>query len=239
MYPGFEVRATEDGAPTLFGHFATFNDWTEIDSAWEGRFMEQIAPGAFSKTFQDKRDQIQVLFQHGMDPEIGDKILGSVKELREDERGAYYEAELFDGIPPLVLGGLRAGKYGSSFRFKVMREEFDTKAKEAKHNPEGLPERTIKEVNLFEFGPVSFPAYASATASVRSLTDEFIFDRFRSKPDRLRELIASTQVPAPSDDAEPVELTSPERRVDPVQPPVAAPRRFHSRQEYLQWISKI
>jgi hypothetical protein len=31
-----------------------------------------------------------------------------------------------------------------------------------------LPERTIKELRLFEFGPVTFPAYQSATAGVRS-----------------------------------------------------------------------
>ena len=29
---------------TMFGHFSVFNTWTEIDSAYEGRFMEKVAP---------------------------------------------------------------------------------------------------------------------------------------------------------------------------------------------------
>lgn len=228
---------TDESAPVLFGHFSKFNEWTEIDSVWEGRFMEQIVPGAFAKTIAENRSDMKVLFQHGMDPQIGDKPLGAIQELREDEQGPYYEVALLDApyVRNDILPGLVAGLYGASFRFKVMREEFADKVKESKHNPEALPERTIKEARLFEFGPVTFPAYASATAGVRSLTDEYIFDRLRTKPDRLRELIASVQ--APSDDAEPV-LTSPERREDDV-PVVASPRRFANREEYLSWISKI
>jgi hypothetical protein len=38
-------------------------------------------------------------------------------------------------------------------------------------NDHGLPERTLQEVRLFELGPCTFPAYADATAGVRSLTD--------------------------------------------------------------------
>jgi hypothetical protein len=52
--------------PTLFGHFAVFNEWTEIDSMFEGHFLERIAPGAFKKTFREQ--QQKVLFQHGQDP---------------------------------------------------------------------------------------------------------------------------------------------------------------------------
>jgi hypothetical protein len=43
--------------------------------------------------------------------------------------------------------------------------------------PEGADERTITGVNLYEFGPVTFPAYAQASAGLRSATDTFI-DRF-------------------------------------------------------------
>ena len=33
-----------------------------------------------------------------------------------------------------------------------------------------LPVRTLQEVRLHEFGPVTFPAYAAATAGIRSVT---------------------------------------------------------------------
>jgi phage head maturation protease len=39
------------------------------------------------------------------------------------------------------------------------------------YNPDGLPERTVKEAQLFEISVVTFPAYEDATAGVRSLTD--------------------------------------------------------------------
>ena len=33
-------------------------------------------------------------------------------------------------------------------------------------NPDAIPERTLTEIDLSEFGPVSWPAYAGATAGV-------------------------------------------------------------------------
>lgn len=164
---GVEMR--EDGEPsdgrTLVGHFARFNEWTEIDSFYEGRFLERIAPGAFKKTMREK--QPRVLFNHGHDS-LGQQALGEITDLREDDEGAYYEVRLFDGLPDLLMDGLRAGVYGASFRFRVMREDILQEPKASDENPAGLPERTIKEVQLYEFGPVTFPAYEGATAGVRS-----------------------------------------------------------------------
>src|SRR5262245_8203787 len=90
VLPGCAVRATDEGR-TLTGHFNKFHEWTEINSVREGNFMERFAPGAFAKTFQESRDSIKVLFQHGRDPQIGDKPLGPIRDLREDEIGPYYE----------------------------------------------------------------------------------------------------------------------------------------------------
>lgn len=176
-YPGVEFREATDGeAPILTGHFAIFNEWTEIDSMWEGRFMERISPGAFRKTFKEARHSIRVLFQHGRDPQVGDKPLAKITDLREDGTGAFYEASMLDtAYNQDILPGLEAGLYGASFRFRVLKEEFDEKAKRSSYNPEGLPERTITEAAVREFGPVTFPAYAGATAGVRSLTDRYKF----------------------------------------------------------------
>jgi HK97 family phage prohead protease len=170
-----------DGEPTLVGHFARFNEWTEIDSLFEGHFMERIAPGAFKKTFTENRPGMRVLFQHGQDPQIGNKPLGTIGVLEEDREGAYYEVPLLQApyVSESILPGLRAGLYGSSFRFSVQREEFNRDAKPSAYNPQGLPERTLKEVSVREFGPVTFPAYAGATAGVRSLTDEFVLGCYR------------------------------------------------------------
>lgn len=162
-----DAPTTAPGGATLSGHFALFNLFTEIDSAFEGHFLERIAPGAFLATFAHDRDRIRALFQHGADPHIGDKPLGPILTLREDELGAFYEVQLLETqyVAELVPG-LRAGTYGASFRFKVLREEYVENPGPSDHNPRGLPERTILETQVLEFGPVTFPAYPAATASV-------------------------------------------------------------------------
>jgi HK97 family phage prohead protease len=186
-----ELRAaSEAGGPVMAGHFAVFNQWTEINSMWEGNFMERFAPGAFKKTFKDSRDKMRVLFQHGQDPQVGDKPLGPIRELSEDDHGAAYEVPLLDAsyVRDQVLPGLQAGLYGASFRFKVMREEIVDQPTASEYNPHGLPERTVKEAQVMEFGPVTFPAYEGASAGVRSMTDEFLMRCFERDPDRLREM---------------------------------------------------
>ncbi len=162
--------AEGDAGPVMFGHFAVFNDWTEINSYFEGNFLERIAPRAFNKTFREQGSDMRALFQHGADPQIGDKPLGTIDVLREDDTGAYYEVSLLDAgyVRGDILPGLQAGLYGASFRFQTMREDFVDQPPVSETNPKGLPERTLKELRVFEFGPVTFPAYPAATAGVRA-----------------------------------------------------------------------
>jgi len=174
--------ATAGDGNTMFGHFAVFDVWTEINSMFEGKFLERIAPGAFHDTFNARGDQIRVLYDHGADPMIGNKPLGAPEVLREDKTGAYYEVPLFDSSYVNDLKpAIRSGQLGASFRFKVTGEEWVTPDKATRDNPQKLDERTITKVDLYEFGPVTFPAYADASAGLRSRTDEFI-EHFLNDP---------------------------------------------------------
>ena len=182
----FRADAIESDGRTLFGHFAVFNSPTEINDAYEGRFMEQIAPGAFARTLNERAGQVKVLFNHGQDPSIGNKPLGSIRSVKEDSDGVAYEVDLFDDASYVkdLLPGLRAGAYGASFRFGVVAEKWGkTEA--------GMDSRTITDLNLYEFGPVTFPAYADATAGVRSMTGEFA-DRLLHDPLFLARFIERT-----------------------------------------------
>ncbi len=171
-----ELRSEGEGSGrTLHGHFAVFNRWAQIESWYEGTFLERIAPGAFAQTFAERADKIRVLYDHGHDPSIGNKPLAAPSVLREDKTGAYYEAELFEAsYVDDLLPALRAGQMGASFRFRVTDESWVEPSRATTHNPSKLPERTITGTELYEFGPVTFPAYADATAGVRSGSDQFI-----------------------------------------------------------------
>lgn len=228
VYPGLELREASAGTgmPTMVGHFAVFNQFTEINSAYEGRFLERIAPGAFTKTLKENRDNIRVLFQHGRDPQVGDKPLGPIENVREDENGAAYEVPLLDtSYNRDLIPGLQAGLYGASFRFQVMKEEVNQKPKRSAYNPDGLPERTISEAKVLEFGPVTFPAYEGATAGVRSLTDRFLADTRDHTAEDFDALPADGAAPAHSDDESRDENTEIPAALDTTEPAEATPSK--------------
>lgn len=161
---------TDEGdGNTLVGYAAVFDAWTEING-WEGRFVESLDPHAFNKTLKDRAGRIKVLYDHGMDPSIGNKPLGRAEVIKPDEYGLWTETPLArtsyneDLRELLSVGAID----GMSFRMTVVRDEWNDDPKPAAHNPNRLPERRIKEVRLFEFGPVTFPAYEATTAGVRS-----------------------------------------------------------------------
>lgn len=240
--PTIEHRSTDGDSDTLgmmTGHLSVFDTWYEIDSLWEGRFLERTAPGAFLKTIAEQRRNMRVLFNHGMDPSIGEQVLGPIVDLREDGRGVYYEVPLFDtSYNRDLLPGLRSDPsvYGSSFRFRVVKDEWDDEPRRSDYNPDGIPERTIREVRMFEFGPVTFPANPDATAGVRSLTDR-LYQRLRqTDPQQHDSLLArSREVRTPDPSAAPtgtaVEGAAPTADGEP--PTVALDRAQAARRQ--QW----
>lgn len=197
---------TNDAAPKLHGYFSTFNEWYEVNSAREGRFLERIAPGAFTHTLVENRDRIKVLYDHGFDPTLGNKPLGKWTA-GEDDRGAFYEVDLIDTDynRNFVIPAADAGLLGSSFRFSIAEqgEKWHRPTRSADHNPHSLPERTITRTDTWEFGPCTFPANITVgSVGVRSSTDEWM-DRLlhdsmfvarlsaRMGGDRVEQLIAS------------------------------------------------
>lgn len=157
----FEVtRAEADGdGLNLEGYAAVFDEPTEIDS-WEGRFTETIARGAFAKTIKERTPKIQ--FDHGSHPFFGSLPIASLRSLEEDKFGLRVEASFPDNwfILPLRDAIASGAIDGMSFRFSVVRDEWD--------HDEEPPARTIREVKLYELGPVVFPAYESTSVGVRA-----------------------------------------------------------------------
>jgi len=160
------IRADDvDGVRVLTGTPIVFNDWTEING-WEGHFKERIDPGALDKTLADRGDRVKVLFNHGFDPQIGEKPLGkpSMQEPRADAlhvempfADTSYNEDIIALLDAEALDGM-------SFRFGVIADEWEQLDSD-------MPERTITELRLYEWGPVTFPAYEATTVGVRSAKD--------------------------------------------------------------------
>lgn len=245
---GVELRADEDapddGPGVLTGHFSVFNQWFEINSWFEGHFLERTAVGSFKRTFNAWRSandphRIQCLLEHGYDPTVGDKPLGVNRTLEEDKVGAAYETPLFDSAYVReLLPALEAGVYGSSYRFRVIADSWEYEPETSEHNPDGIPERTITEQAVYEHGPTVFPANPHATAGLRSATDRY-YDKLRSRnPRAYDEMVQRATVLRTSPAARPGG-TEP-ANTDPDGPPNVGTRRSpkHAKQALRRFMAK-
>lgn len=152
-------EADDDGL-TLTGYAAVFNSPTRI-ADYNGEFTEQIAPGAFKHTIRNGRPVMQ--FDHGTHPLIGSLPIASIRTLEEDERGLFVEARVFDNwlTEPLRDAIREQAITGMSFRFSVVKDDWQRRGTDQV--------RTLKEVKLYELGPVVHPAYADTSVALRSL----------------------------------------------------------------------
>ena len=130
--------------------------------------IPSVQPGGKGSAF------IRCLWHHGNDPAVGFMVLGPIRRLETDTR---YEVELFDvDYVHKLLPGLRANEYGVSFRFGVVRDEIEQHPKRSAFNPQQLPQITVTEARVTEFGPTPFP-YKGASAGVRSGEDRAVNPR--------------------------------------------------------------
>lgn len=155
-----ELRTAADGdGLTLTGYAAVFDAPARINS-WEGNFDEVIARGAFKKTIRERKPIMQ--WNHGKDPAVGQVPIGSIVDLKEDARGLHVTARLHDNhaVQPIRDAIASGAVGGMSIRMQVINDHW-------KPGPE-VQTRTIREIRLFELGPVDLPAYAETSVGVRN-----------------------------------------------------------------------
>ena len=161
----FEIRAEPGGPERIIGHAAVFNQWSPI---WEG-FRERILPGAFAASLREiaaDPDGDVIAMDYHQDP----KPLGSLKSghlvIREDEAGLYTEITPTDTTYARDLKtNIGAGVIRRmSFRFTVRPG-----GENWTDGQDGIPERTLSDLNIIEVSPVLFAYYPGTDASMRSL----------------------------------------------------------------------
>lgn len=152
-----ELHSDARGRRTMVGYATAF------DYPIPGDYGETIfvRPGALNYTLQHKKDQIQVLYHHGQDPQIGSKPLGVPTVLRPDKYGLWTETPLASTsynqemvIPLLESGAVRS----MSIQFGATQQSWS----------DDRSERSIEQMALVEFGPTPFPRNLGASAALHS-----------------------------------------------------------------------
>lgn len=160
-----ELRVTEGEGRQIAGHAAVFNTRAEIFPG----FVEEIMPGAFATAIQE--DDVRALWNHNPDFVLGRNGRAKTLSLREDTQGLAVEID----PPPttwandLLISMRRGDVTQMSFGFRIRQAE---EAESWGTLPDGSILRTIKQVELFDVSPVTYPAYPETDVAVRKRVAE-------------------------------------------------------------------
>jgi HK97 family phage prohead protease len=162
-----EVRVAGTGdARKIEGYASVFNVPYSISQWWD-EFEEIISPVAFNRALAEKQD-VRCLFNHDANFILGRSKPGTL-QLSVDSTGLAYSCTPPSGpMATHVTDAVERGDVdGASFGFIVIKDTWvDT------HDDNGRivkSIRTILDVDIFDVGPVTFPANDNATAGIRSL----------------------------------------------------------------------
>jgi HK97 family phage prohead protease len=154
-----ELAKVQSKGRTVTGYASVFNYPIQA-----GHGMTHfVRPGAFTKTLDENPDQIQVLVNHGMSARYGQDPVATINDVHEDRHGLKVAYDIIDDpfFDPLVAQLKTRAFRGQSIQFETVKESFNDE-----HT-----ERNIEELALWEFGPVTFPANAAATAELHSIVE--------------------------------------------------------------------
>ena len=163
-----KVEARADGGKEIVGYAAVF--YREGDAGTEYRLyddlVERIMPGAFDEAV-DQRHDVRALFNHDPSMVLG-RAEASTLRIDTDATGLRYSIS-----PPNTQAGRdvvelleRGDVSGSSFAFIPTRVSWEERMDKNTKKVEYI--RKIENVRLIDVGPVTYPAYESTTAGVRS-----------------------------------------------------------------------
>ena len=160
----FDVECKADGDKGVIeGYASVFGNKDSYDDV--------IAPGAFTKTLSDRKsgDPVPVLWQHQSDNPIGVTVSAD-----EDKKGLRVTGQLTLGVKQadeaFLLMQAKALR-GFSIGFQSVKDELNRETNI----------RTLKEIKLFEWSPVTFPANELAgVTSVKQISADDIDEYIRT-----------------------------------------------------------
>ena len=199
---GAQVRAKQGEKPGIEGYGAVFAEEYVLWDSPTMRIVETVKPGTFARALQEKQD-VRCLFNHEPDNILG-RTANNTMQMKEDSKGLYYETDLDSRtrIATDVRCFVERGDVtGCSFSFSVKKQE----RTEIEDNEKLIIHREIQDVDLFDVGPVTYPAYEGTGVKARAVELRSLFTEGVSAsalahaPAELRALIEADAVTPPAD----------------------------------------
>jgi len=166
----FQTRQEND-AKYIEGYFIRFNEETEL---WDGVF-EEVAPEAVDDSL--KNNDIRCLFNHDTSIVLGRTGNGTL-ELKADEKGVYGRVKINQNDKQAmdILARIERGDINAcSFGFNIIKEEIENR-------DDGSVKFILREIDLKEVSPVTFPAYPTTSISARKKD----YEQYKQKQLELR-----------------------------------------------------
>lgn len=151
----FETREADDGQKTISGYFAVFDSQTEL---FPGGY-EQIAPEAFDSSMSG---DVRALINHDTRLVLGRTKAGTLR-LRKDSHGLWGDITINekDSDAMNLYERVKRGDVDQcSFGFIINAEDTEWR-------DDGTVLWTIRDVELLEVSPCTFPQYEDTGISAR------------------------------------------------------------------------
>lgn len=152
----FKTRESENGDKYIEGYFIRFNEETEL---WPGVF-EEVAPESIDNSL--KNNDIRALFNHDTGFVLGRTGNNTVK-LKKEKEGLYgsvkinlKDSQALDAYARIERGDVNA----CSFGFNIIKEDIHDRE-------DGTVKFTLREIDLHEVSPCTFPAYPTTSIQAR------------------------------------------------------------------------
>ena len=157
-----KIETRSDKGKMITGYAAVFYRAANPGTQYQlmSDMYERIDSSAFNRALSEK-DDARALFNHDPNFLLGRASAGTLRMI-VDDIGLRYEIDLPDTQVgrDLATSIERGDLTGSSFGFRVKSQTWTEE--------EGRDIRTINEVELFDVGPVTYPAYDATTTGLRS-----------------------------------------------------------------------
>jgi len=165
-----EVRAKSDTrSDGLEGYGAVFNEDYVLYEDSGFRVVETIKPGAFARALREKQD-VRCLFNHNTDNVLG-RTTNDTLRLNEDQKGLRFDDDL-DMRTPIAQSVAafvdRRDVTGCSFAFVVRKATWTEDIGDTMETWT----RTIEDVDLYDVGPVTYPAYEGTSVGNRAAFEQ-------------------------------------------------------------------